>query len=73
MKSKDYTAALKSMQLLTKCSPKSRRLRKSHTKLLIELGQFDEAHSQLIQMQSSFPQTDIYYLKGIMCYSQGNS
>ncbi len=71
MKTKDLSNAEKHLKALLKYSPKSKKFRVANLKLAIEQGQFDDAHSQLIELRGVCPDLDLYYLKAYMLYMQG--
>jgi len=72
MKLRDYTTADKHLKTLAKFSNKSKKFRTAQLKIATELGNYDEAHSLLLELRGLLPDTDLYYHKAYMLQHQGN-
>ncbi|MDR3737133.1 MAG: tetratricopeptide repeat protein [Acidobacteriaceae bacterium] len=73
IKNKDFAGASNHLQVLLKYSPKAKQLRIDNVRIMIELAQYDEAHSELMQLQGICSLTDLLYLKAYLTHAQGNS
>ncbi len=70
--SRDFATAFRHLQKLLKHCGHSRKLRMDYVKTLVELGKYDEVHSELINLQKRLPITDIHYLKALLLNAEGN-
>lgn len=62
----------KALKILIATSLKAKRFRVANYMLALEEGEYEKAQSQLLALRGLCPNTDLYYLKAKMLYTQGS-
>ena len=73
IKKKEFQNASQYCQILLKYSPKSKVLCMEYIKVLVNLGQIDEAKNQLNQIENTCTETEKYFIQALLANIEGNA